>query len=241
MTNYVNEFLKCLESIDYTKRKYDIFQDFLTVSAISLTNVILKDKNLEKQYFEVIKKYQNPEKLSELLSITVMALEKSPQDFLGTVYMNGDFGNKKSGQFFTPYHVSQFMSEIVFDKNTVGQIISEQGFIKVSEPCCGAGGMILALAETMLKNDINPQQYMIFQGIDIDINCCRMSFIQTSLMGLVGEILHGDTISLKIWQKFITPMTLLHMNNYKKFREPVQQQTKNETILPEQNIQLKLL
>ena len=217
MTNYVNEFLKCLESIDYTKRKYDIFQDFLTVSAISLTNVILKDKNLEKQYFEVIKKYQNPEKLSELLSITVMALEKSPQDFLGTVYMNGDFGNKKSGQFFTPYHVSQFMSEIVFDKNTVGQIISEQGFIKVSEPCCGAGGMILAFAETMLKNGINPQQYMIFQGIDIDINCCRMSFIQTSLMGLVGEILHGDTISLKIWQKFITPMTLLHMNNYKKF------------------------
>ena len=241
MTNYVNEFLKCLESIDYTKRKYDIFQDFLTVSAISLTNVILKDKNLEKQYFEVIKKYQNPEKLSELLSITVMALEKSPQDFLGTVYMNGDFGNKKSGQFFTPYHISQFMSEIVFDKNTVKQVISEQGFIKVSEPCCGAGGMILAFAETMLKNGINPQQYMIFQGIDIDINCCRMSFIQTSLMGLVGEILHGDTISLKIWQKFITPMTLLHMNNYKKFREPVQQQTKNETILPEQNIQLKLL
>ena len=241
MTNYVNEFLKCLESIDYTKRKYDIFQDFLTVSAISLTNVILKDKNLEKQYFEVIKKYQNPEKLSELLSITVMALEKSPQDFLGTVYMNGDFGNKKSGQFFTPYHISQFMSEIVFDKNTVKQVISEQGFIKVSEPCCGAGGMILAFAETMLKNGINPQQYMIFQGIDIDINCCRMSFIQTSLMGLVGEILHGDTISLRIWQKFITPMTLLHMNNYKKFREPVQQQTKNETILPEQNIQLKLL
>lgn len=241
MTNYVNEFLKCLESIDYTKRKYDIFQDFLTVSAISLTNVILKDKNLEKKYFEVIKKYQNPEKLSELLSITVMALEKSPQDFLGTVYMNGDFGNKKSGQFFTPYHISQFMSEIVFDKNTVKQVISEQGFIKVSEPCCGAGGMILAFAETMLKNGINPQQYMIFQGIDIDINCCRMSFIQTSLMGLVGEILHGDTISLKIWQKFITPMTLLHMNNYKKFREPVQQQTKNETILPEQNIQLKLL
>ena len=36
-------------------------------------------------------------------------------------------------------------------------------------------------------------------------------------------------------------MTLLHMNNYKKFREPVQQQVKNETLLPEQNIQLKLL
>ena len=216
MTDYVRDFLKCLDSIDHTKRRFDIFQDFLTVSAISLTNIVLKDKNLEKQYFDVIKKYSKPEKLSELLSIVVLALEEKTQDFLGIVYMNGDFGNKKSGQFFTPYHVSQFMSEIVFDPKVVKQIIDEKGFVELSEPCCGAGGMILAFAETMLKYDINPQQYMIFQGIDIDINCCRMSFIQTSLLGLTGEIYHGDTISLKTWQKFITPMT----NRKRRYRQP---------------------
>lgn len=244
MTDYIKDFLKCLESIDYTKRRFDIFQDFLTLSTISLANVILKDKDLENQYLEIIEQYKKPEKLSELLTITILALEEKTQDFLGNVYMNGDFGNKKSGQFFTPYHVSQMMSEVVFDKNTVKQTIEEQGFIKVSEPCCGAGGMILAFAETMLKHNINPQQYMIFQGIDIDINCCRMSFIQTSLMGLTGEIVHGDTITLNCWQKFVTPMTILHMNNYRKFKEPPKEKlsiNKPTEIITQDCIQLKLL
>ncbi len=244
MTDYVKEFLKCLESINYGKRNYDVFQDFLTVSTISLANIVYKDKELENQYFEIINQYKKPEKLSELLSITVLALEQKPKDFLGTVYMQGNFGNKNSGQFFTPYHISQFMSEVVFDKNAVNKAIKEQGFVTVSEPCCGAGGMILAFSETMLKNDINPQQYMIFQGIDIDINCCRMSFIQTSLMGLVGEILHGDTITLNLWHKFITPMTLLHINNYKKFQNSPKEAlkaTKTENQISNDFVQLRLL
>ena len=239
--NYKKNFIKCLESIDYTKRKFEIFQDFLAVSTFALSNVILKDENVEKQYFEIIEKYKNPEKLSELLSITVMALDNKIHDFLGEVYMFGDFGNKNSGQFFTPYHISQFMAECVFDKNNVEQIIKQEGFIKVSEPCCGAGGMLLAFSETMLKNEINPQKFMVFQGIDIDINCCRMAFIQTSLIGLTGEIIHGDTISLKTWNGFVTPMTLLNMNNYQKFKESPKQKIKEKEIINQKYLQLKIL
>ena len=244
MTDYKKDFLKCLESIDHTKRRFDIFKDFLTVSTISLTNVILKDKQLENQYFEIIKQYKKPESLCELLSITVLALEEKTKDFLGEVYMFGDFGNKKNGQFFTPYHISQFMSEILVEPNSIKQIIEEQGFIKVSEPCCGAGGMILAFAETMLKNNINPQKYMVFQGVDIDLICCQMSFIQTALMGLTGEIIHGDTIALNYWQRFVTPMTLLHFDNYKKFQEsPINKNTKNQInkTIEQDCTQLKLL
>lgn len=233
MTDYIKDFLKCLESIDYTKRNYDIFQDFLTVSSISLANVVLKREELEKQYFEVIQKYKHPEKLSELFAITTLGLEQKHRDFLGKIFMRCNFGNKNSSQFFTPYHVSQLMAEVVFDKDTIKKTIKEQGFIKVSEPCCGAGGMILAFAETMLKNDINPQAYMVFQGIDIDINCCRMAFIQTSLMGLTGEIVHGDTITLKAWNNFITPMSMVYSHNFKKFKE-----SKQENIQPEQPTQI---
>jgi type I restriction-modification system DNA methylase subunit len=216
----------------------------LTLSTISLANVVLKDDELEKQYFEIIKQYKKPEKLAELLSITTLALEEKTQDFLGEVYMFGDFGNKNNGQFFTPYHISQFMSEIVFDERTAKQTIEEQGFIKLSEPCCGAGGMILGFAETMLKYDLNPQKQMVFQGVDIDINCCRMSFIQTSLMGLTGEIIHGDTIALNCWYTFVTPMTILNMNNYLKFREPLKeniQEEKQTQFITKDCVQLKLI
>lgn len=239
-TDYKKEFIKCLSSIDHSKRAYDIFQDFLTVSAISLTNIVLKDNELEKQYFEIIQQYKKPEMLSELFSITVLALEEKFHDFLGEVYMFGNFGNKNNGQFFTPYHISQFMSECVFDKDNILTLIEKQSYITLSEPCCGAGGMILAFAETMLKHDINPQKYMVFQGVDIDINCCRMSFIQTSLYGLTGEIIHGNTISLESWQKFVTPMTLLNLKNYHNFKN---QQFTNATKTDNKQevVQLKLL
>ncbi len=244
MTDYKKEFLKCLESIDYTRRRFDVFQDFLTLSTISLANVVLQNDKLEKQYFEIIKRYKKPEKLAELLTIITLALEEKITDFLGEVYMFGNFSEKKCGQFFTPYHISQFISEIIFDERIAKQTIEEQGFIKLSEPCCGSGGMILSFAETMLKYNLNPQKQMIFQGIDVDINCCRMSFIQTSLLGLTGEIIHGDTILLNCWQVFVTPMTILNMNNYLRFREYQKGYIKEDTpnkFLTKDFIQLKLL
>lgn len=220
MKNNVSEFIKCLESIDYSKRSFDIFQDFLKVSLISLANVILKDEKLKSEYYNVLNRYKHPEKLAELLAITASTLEEKHQDFLGKIYMDTNSGNKRSGQFFTPYHVSQFMTEITFEKDAMQEIIDKEGFVKVSEPCCGAGGMIIAFAETMLKYGINPQKHMVFQGIDIDINCCYMTFIQTSLLGLTGEIIHGNTLSLEAWNRFITPMTILNLNNYRKFKNP---------------------
>lgn len=220
MKDHVTDFIKCLESLDYSRRTFDIFQDFLKVSSISLSSVILKDKNSEAEYYNILNKYKHPEKLAELLTLTLFALEEKHQDFLGTVYMKTNSGNKRSGQFFTPYHVSQFMSEITFEKDAMQEIIDKEGFVKVSEPCCGAGGMIIAFAETMLKYGINPQKHMIFQGVDIDINCCYMTFIQTSLLGLTGEIIHGNTLSLEAWNRFITPMTILNLSNFREFKNP---------------------
>ena len=48
MKDYVSEFIKCLESIDYTKRNYDVFQDFLTVSSYD---------GVDDKYSDEIKNY----------------------------------------------------------------------------------------------------------------------------------------------------------------------------------------
>lgn len=236
--NYVQDFIKCLNEVEQTKRNFDIFQDFLTCSTISLANVILKDKSYEEKYLEIIKQYKQPERLADLLGITALALEKKPCDFLGRVYMLGNFGNKNAGQFFTPYHISQLMSECTFDKNNIQKIIDTHGYVTVSDPCCGAGGMIIAFAETMLKHGFNPQKQMIFQGIDIDITCCKMSYIQTSLLGLTGEIVHGNSLSLDLWKIFVTPMTILNIDRYRNFK---QQSKSPQNKQPEEIVQLKLL
>jgi len=213
--DYQKEFINCLKNIDYSKRPFTVFQDFLSVASISLTNVVYKSKELENEYFEVINRYKKAEKLAELLTITMLALEEKPRDFLGEIYMTENFANKSASQVFTPFHISEFMVEITLESDLEKQI-QEKGFIKVSDSCCGSGVMTIAMPESLKRRGYNPQKVMWFQGIDIDVNCCKMAYIQTSLLGLTGEIIHGNTLTLECWRRFITPMTLTNFNVLKE-------------------------
>lgn len=224
MKDYKQEFIKCLKSIDYGKRPSTVFQDFLTLSTISIANTVHNSKELETQYFEVLKQYERPEKLAELLTLTVLALEEKPHDFLGEIYMRENFANKGTAQVFTPYHIAEFMADITFGNNLEKEI-EEKGFIKVSDPCCGSGVMTIAMFEAIKKRGFNPQKVMWFQGTDIDITCVRMAYIQTSLLGIPGEVIHSNTITLECWLSLITPMTLFNPNMinqiYSKKSEPI--------------------
>ena len=208
MKSYKNDFMKCLQSIEYGRNNYDVFQDFLTLASLSFHNVIAKDEKVEKEYLDIIGRYKNKKQFAELLVITTLALEEKPQDFLGDIFMSAGFGNVRGGQFFTPYHLSKMMSEITLGDNFKEQI-EKDGYFTLSEPCCGAGGMIIAASEVMREKGYNPQKQMKFTGIDIDLKCCQMAYIQTSLLGLRGEIYHGNTISMEMWKRFITPMSIL--------------------------------
>lgn len=208
MKSYKNDFMKCLQSIEYGRNNYDVFQDFLTLASLSFHNVIAKDKNVEKEYLDIISRYKNKKQFAELLVITTLALEEKPHDFLGDIFMSAGFGNVRGGQFFTPYHLSKMMSDITIGDNFKEQI-EKDGYVTLSEPCCGAGGMIIAASEVMKEKGFNPQTQMRFTGIDIDLKCCQMAYIQTSLLGLRGQIYHGNTISMEMWKKFITPMSII--------------------------------
>lgn len=208
MKSYKNDFMKCLQSIEYGRNNYDVFQDFLTLASLSFHNVIAKDEKVEKEYLDIIGRYKNKKQFAELLVITTLALEEKPHDFLGDIFMSAGFGNVRGGQFFTPYHLSKMMSEITIGNNFKEQI-EKDGYVTLSEPCCGAGGMIIAASEVMKEKGFNPQTQMRFTGIDIDLKCCQMAFIQTSLLGLRGQIYHGNTISMEMWKRFITPMSII--------------------------------
>jgi len=208
MKSYKNDFMKCLQSIEYGRNNYDVFQDFLTLASLSFHNVIAKDEKVEKEYLDIIGRYKNKKQFAELLVITTLALEEKPHDFLGDIFMSAGFGNVRGGQFFTPYHLSKMMSDITIGDNFKEQI-EKDGYVTLSEPCCGAGGMIIAASEVMKEKGFNPQTQMKFVGIDIDLKCCQMAYIQTSLLGLRGQIYHGNTISMEMWKKFITPMSII--------------------------------
>lgn len=229
--DYTQEFIKCLQNIDYARGNWAVFQDFLEISSISIFNSFAKNQDLEKRYFELIGKYKSSEKFAKLLAILALALEEKHQDFLGNIYMQCNLANKSSCQFFTPYHVSELMAQLVIPSEDVKSKIEEQGYITVCEPCCGAGGMIIAASEVISKIGYNPQHTMWFKGVDIDINCCRMTYIQTSLLGLSGEVIHGDTLKNDYWKRLITPMYLFNMQNFKtktEIQEKPEERIKND-------------
>src|SRR5690625_5255418 len=97
---------------------YNIFRDFITLSACTISNSIDKtqfDKR-EKTYLDTIGKYSRKEadKFAEMLSLMIIGLSGVKKgDFIGELYMSLELGNKHSGQFFTPYHVSELMAELI--------------------------------------------------------------------------------------------------------------------------------
>ncbi len=214
-----SEFNKILNSIDYSKSKVTVFADFLSLSAYSIAQPFYKSQELEEKYLAVAKTYK-PEQLqvfAKLLALVVDALEEEPQDFLGTCFMQNDMGSQYKGQFFTPFHVSSFMAEITL--GDVTKEVEEKGFITISEPCSGAGGMIIACREVFIKQGCNPSTQMFVEAVDIDDLCFKMSYIQLSLLGIPARVIRGNTLSLEYSEVLYTPVYFLNGWYYKLNRQ----------------------
>lgn len=97
--------------------------------------------------------------------------------------------------------------------------IDKKGFTTFTDPCCGAGVMLIAFANVLLKYGFNPQKVLWFELRDIDINCCYMAYIQSSLLGLSGTVEHGNTITIEIWDRFITPFSMFNYHKFRSFAE----------------------
>jgi hypothetical protein len=104
--------------------------------------------------------------------------------------------NDRTGQFFTPYHVSLMMAKI-----QVGDgVLPTDHVVKISDPCCGAGGMLVAMSQAMHEKDFNYQQWALFVGQDIDPRCCRMAYIQLSLLACPAVIICGNSLTAPMYE-----------------------------------------
>lgn len=209
MNNYINEFIKTLDSMGYKHTRYDLFYDFLVVSAGALSMPFYAE-DVKEEYTKTFDKYTDEDKqiFQQLFDITVKALESEFQDFLGVVYMNLGISNSKSGQFFTPYSVSKMAAGIIADG--VEKDINRLGMITIQEPACGSGGIIIAAADVLKSKGINYQQCIYVHCTDVDYKCFLMTYIQLSLYGIPATVVHGNTISLETYQQRNTGIYFLN-------------------------------
>jgi type I restriction-modification system DNA methylase subunit len=211
--DHVKAFLKTIEHFRYHHHIYDVFRDWTELAAAELHQApyragLPKDEvfeRVEEEYLAVAKKYQRKDfdRFAEMLGITWAALSEGKQDFLGQCYMQLEIGNKRAGQFFTPYEVSLLVARLTVDDPS--PLIAEQGFITLHEPACGAGGMVIAVAQVVEEAKHDPTTTLYFDAVDIDRQCANMTYIQTSLLGLSGVVWHGDTLRMEMRSHRITP------------------------------------
>lgn len=195
---YEKEFIKVFNELCRSRHAWEVWADVISVMACSMANSVdrlpKRHNSREKEYAECISRLGGVEKPAQLFSIVVEALEDNPdQDFLGSLYMQLELGNKWKGQFFTPYHVSQCMAEITM--GNCKQQIEKQGWISVCDPCVGGGAMLIAAGNTIRRLKINYQNHVLFVGQDIDRIAGMMAYIQMSLLGFPGYIVIANSLS----------------------------------------------
>lgn len=173
---------------------YQVFSDWIKTCAISISNstelcISPAWEEREKQYMELFNKYgaEGIDKFADMLGMLALQLEKEPSDVLGEVYMQASFGSKATGQFFTPFHLSECVARLTGDYNELP--------FTLHEPSCGGGGMIVAVYKDMLKKGLNPQHNLRVVAQDLEWNAVYMTYVQLSLLGISAKVIQGDTLT----------------------------------------------
>ena len=239
--DYIREFTRKIQDFDRSKSIQTVFRDFLSLGTYSLAQPFYRSPDIEQKYKLIVKDYTKEQtvEFSKLFAFLVQGLEEQHQDFLGQIFMELGFGNARKGQFFTPYSVSKLMAEINFSDFKTK--LNDKDFVTLSEPCCGSGGIIIALAEIMKNKGYNYQHQLFVEAIDIDEICFKMAYIQLSLLSIPARVIRGDTLAMRFYEVLYTPFYFLENFEYKLKR--LQQEKslpEKETPITEYTTQLTL-
>ena len=196
------EFLKTFRSLTNRWRSWDIWTDFVTLVACTISNAVdkLHFDEREKTYLRIIKKYNKQEQklFPQLFAYVVAALEENPeQDFLGDIYTELGLNSKEHRQIFTPYNVCHLMCEITF--GDLASQVEKSGVVEIHDCCCGAGATLIAASNTakdkLEKAGLNYQNYILVTGQDVDYLVTMMCYIQLSLLGMAGYFKVGNALT----------------------------------------------
>jgi type I restriction-modification system DNA methylase subunit len=231
-----DNLIKLIQQLSYRHQIWQVFSDFLELSALAISNSVdwPQREEREKKYSDIIARYDPKEQqiFPELFGELVLALEDpliddGPEDILGWVFHELELHNKWKGQFFTPNSICVAMGEIAVSDHD--KTIQDHGFITVSEPCAGSGALVLGLANAMKRKGYNYCSQMVVTAVDIDIKCVHMAYLQLSLYGIPAVVIHGDTLAVKEYSRWYTPVYILDGWDWKQKCGMTTHSKENET------------
>lgn len=192
--SHPRDFRKILERISHRHDTRSVFDAFLCFAACALAV-----QTREAEYLEEAKRWEKPDMdlFAEAFAALVSEMETRPfEDVIGGYYMEfalSQKGQQWNGEFHTPKTICDLMAGIILgDKES----LPAEGPITVCEPACGAGAMILSLAQACPPD---ARRRLRVTAIDISRTACHMTFINTTLWGVPTRVIHGNSLSLQCW------------------------------------------
>jgi hypothetical protein len=188
-------------SVKSGRNPSEVFRSFALLAACALAS-----GTREPEYLAEIKRWDSAchPLFGDALGALIIDMEDHPfEDRLGPIYMEvsalGDLQN--TGAFYTPTSLCKLCARM-----TLGSELPD-GLIEVSEPACGSGGMMLALAEAIMQRGV-PIRRIRATCTDVDFTAVNMCFINLTLWGVPAVVVHGNALSGEIWNSWSTPLWL---------------------------------
>ena len=192
------QFYKVFQGLCDAHSSWQVWADLIFMMACAISNALEPREKVrgsrEEEFKRTASRYTQKEQavMAELFGITVEALERDPdQDFLGELFMCLGLGSHWKGQFFTPYDICRAMAQITMDG--LEPRIEAQGWVSICDTCCGAGALLVAARNEMVRKNI-PRTGGLFVAQDIDRTAALMCYIQLSLLGCAGYVVVADSL-----------------------------------------------
>lgn len=173
-----------------------VFRDWVSLMLFSLAKE-------EEMYLEIMGRYRNDGKPREAdlfaraFSELMDEMRKENHDVLGGIYMEivSNWSAKGMGQFFTPIHLCDAMAQLTISD-------PPDNPVTVADPACGSGRTFISAAKL-----VNAKSW--FHGIDADNVCAQMCALNLCFFNMNGYVIHGNTLSMKFYDGWITNNSLL--------------------------------
>lgn len=191
------EFVKIFCSLCGRYGRWEIWQDFITLAAIEISNAVDRSHAAERgeTYKAIAEKYKPDElhRFALMFQEVIAGMDQNAdQDFFGELYMALELGNKHIGQCFTPYDACRLIAELT--ALGIRTRIAQDGWVSVNDSACGSGAILTAFANACLRQDVNYQTSVFFVAQDVSYIAGLMCYLQLSLMGCAGYVVIDDTL-----------------------------------------------
>lgn len=198
--NYKKEIINSIVGMSGKYAPYNIFSDWIQLCALAIQNscCLVHNKiwqDREQAYIDTARRYTEDEleRFAQMFVWLGDALTDNMGDVLGEIYMEAGLGNKYTGQFFMPFHLSELCARLSIDVSSLVKIdVNDE--VTLNEPSSGGGGMIIAACKTLHDAGFDYQRRLKVIAQDLDWKGVYMTYLQLSLIGCRAIVVQGDTL-----------------------------------------------